>query len=344
MTKKTIFLLSNSLGGAEQILFNIAKYSNIKDIFVFYKSQNNIWEKAGFDVKYFNGSVVKMIQTISNRKFKTVYSSHIMMNALLGLFRKLNILHTDYLVCRESTSVFLRYKGIKLLKYKLAYCIGYKKIDLLITQSDSMKNVLLDNVPYLKNRFKIKTIPNPFVYPKNIVLNCQYDFPYIISAGRLIPEKGFDILIDAFHRLSFQYSELRLIILGEGFLRQELQEKIKELGLMGKVLMPGFVHNVYKYFKNAEVCVVSSTIEGFPNVLLQMMSQNNNIVSTLCAGGIENLKGVKTCITNNSTKLYEAINDVLYKDCTCNRVYFDNELKKRSIENFVKNIDMLLIE
>lgn len=339
-----IFLLTNALGGAEQILFNLTMHQVINRVYVFGNKQNNIWEEAGFEVEYFDNSFLKMISSIRKKKFHTIYSSHLMMNAMLGFLRSGGVLKTKHLVCRESTSVFTRYSGLKLLRYKLAYRFGYHKIDLLITQSDDMKATLIKNAPYLDKRIKIRTIPNLFRYPSSVSEIPPYDFKYIITAGRLIKEKGYDILIDSYNELINDYPQLKLVILGEGGKREELEQQIERLGLKDRVLLPGFVDDVYPYFKHAEMCVVSSHIEGFPNVLLQMMSQNNKVVSTLCAGGIENLQGVVTCETNNLESLKYTMIKALDSDSSINRVLFDKELESRSIESFVGIIEEYLNE
>ena len=87
------------------------------------------------------------------------------------------------------------------------------------------------------------------------------------------------------------------------------------------------------YFKFAKVCVMSSRIEGFPNVLLEMMSQNTNIISTICAGDIDKLEGVSLVEVNDVSGLVESLKFILESDTSHNRVLFDKELKSRNIEN-----------
>lgn len=339
-----IFLLDVLPGGAEQLLYKLGLYLKIKKVFVFKTKHNNIWEEAGFEVIYFNSSISKMHLCLKDNKFDTVLSSHLLMNAMLGFYRAIGLLKTQSLICRESTSVFLRHTGLKLLKYKCAYLIGYRKIDLLITQSDHMKSILLEKLPYLQKRIKIKTIPNLFIFPETYFDKSPYEFSYIVSAGRLISEKGFDILISAFYKIHMSNPDLKLVIIGEGYCRLDLEKQVNELGLAEDVLLPGFTKDVYRYFKYAEMCIVSSRIEGFPNVLLEMMSQNDKVVSTLCAGGIDNIRGVVTCETNNVDSLYNAMIKAMNKPTRGNREMFDSELKSRSINSFASSIQEYLIK
>ena len=124
-------------------------------------------------------------------------------------------------------------------------------------------------------------------------MTSDHESPYIVSAGRLIPEKGYDVLIRAFHALNRQ--DLVLVALGQGSENDRLHQLIKSLELEGRVHLPGHQSNPMPYLKHARLCVVSSNMEGFPNVLLQMMALNGNVVSTECADGIANIPGLPTC-------------------------------------------------
>jgi len=165
----------------------------------------------------------------------------------------------------------------------------------------------------------------------------------IVSAGRLIREKGFDILISAFAEIIKEIPSLNLMILGEGSERKKLEKLINELDIKDKVILKGHVKNVYPYFKLANVCVVSSIREGFPNVLLQMMSQNDKVVSTDCAGGILEIQGVFVVAPDNVKELVGGIKKALNYSSE-NRALFDKELQNRSIDSFIQKIESLLIK
>ncbi len=335
------FSISDSLGGAEQLMLELGKALPNKPAICFFKARTNTtWETAGFEVHYCNSNFISFITYCLNNACDTTFSSHLIMNALLGFFRLVGVFKTTKLICRESTSVFKRYNGMKLLKYKAAYRIGYHRIDLLITQTSDMKYNLLKNIPWLRSRdIKVITIPNLFQFPQFEIVEKKEDFPYIVAAGRLIKEKGFDILIDSFHRMQLSYPQLKLIILGEGSSRECLETQINTLGLGNKIYLPGFTTEIYSYFKGATLCVVSSRTEGFPNVLLQMMSQNNNVVSTLCAGDIDKIEGVYTAQTNNPQDLKEVMVACLENDNLENRLIYDEQLRARSTKSFLEKID-----
>ncbi|MDO8334789.1 MAG: glycosyltransferase [Nitrosomonas sp.] len=115
--------------------------------------------------------------------------------------------------------------------------------------------------------------------------------PIVITAGRLAPEKGFSDLILAVKLLS-QRTAMRLAILGDGPLRRELETFIQREGLTDTVRLLGFQENPLKYFKQSRVFVLSSYVEGLPNVLVEAMACGCTPVSTDCpTGPREVLKG-----------------------------------------------------
>ncbi|MBX9448442.1 MAG: glycosyltransferase [Taibaiella sp.] len=130
--------------------------------------------------------------------------------------------------------------------------------------------------------------------------------------------------------------------MGEGKERQKLHSLVQRLGLEGQVLLPGFAENVYPYFRHAELCVVSSRIEGFPNVLLQMMSQNGNVVTTRCAGGLEDIPDLLTAATHDIQGLAMAMKERL--DHRLERDHYGAYLRTRDIAAFVSAINHKLSE
>ena len=115
--------------------------------------------------------------------------------------------------------------------------------------------------------------------------------PVILAVGKLESQKDFGTLIRAFALLQRQ-RPAHLLILGEGSQRKNLERIVDELGLLGRVRLPGFVRNPYAYMRRANVFVLSSAWEGLPNVLLQAMACGCPVVSTDCPSGPrEILKG-----------------------------------------------------
>lgn len=108
--------------------------------------------------------------------------------------------------------------------------------------------------------------------------------PLVAAAGRLAPWKGFSDLIDAMAH-GPAANGARLLILGDGPLRAELQSQIDRLGLQEAIRLIGYVENPLPYFHHAKVFVLSSLVEGMPNVLVEAMMCGCTPVATDCPTG-----------------------------------------------------------
>lgn len=149
---------------------------------------------------------------------------------------------------------------------------------------------------------KIKTIYNPVVSQEmlekaNLTPSHEYyqigQPPIILGVGRLTRQKDFATLIRAFDIVHKQIPA-RLLILGEGDDRAELEALIHSLNLEGEVDLPGYEINPYTYMKNSAVFVLSSRWEGLPNALIQSLACGCPVVSTNCpTGPMEILDGGK---------------------------------------------------
>lgn len=339
--KLLIVLPGDKLAGAEKVLNSLASefYRMGWAVYVIIwhvdKDKTKQWDsfKKKYTIYEINSnSLIGMLQlgklisrlTTENNIDITI-SSNIILNSLLGMFRMFNLLKTNKLIAREPSSPFLRYSNsIKLLKYKFIYFIGYRSQDYIIFQTNLMKNVFLENV---RGDFCSGVFPNPLDYneistlaslPKEIEDNLYGN--YIVAAGRFINEKGFDLLLKSF--ATIKDKKIKLLILGSGPLEAELKRLTSELKIEGKVLFLGFVRNPMNYFKCARICVISSRVEGFPNTLLQMLSVNENVITTNCCGDLNDIPGIQIVSFDisemanmiNLTLANEQINDVLRND------------------------------
>jgi glycosyltransferase involved in cell wall biosynthesis len=172
---------------------------------------------------------------------------------------------------------------------------------------------------------KIRVIPNPVSPPlqKAERPTDMNDGRVIVAVGRLGREKGFDLLLEAFARSKLAGAEWQLIILGDGPERPSLQRRIDELGLQGAVLMPGVVKHPEQWLQHAQLFVLSSRFEGFPNALLEAMQCGLPVAAFDCPSGPGEI------VRHEHTGLLVPAGDVEALAAAISRLAGDADLRQR---------------
>lgn len=175
----------------------------------------------------------------------------------------------------------------------------------------------------------IATIHNPafnedILRQKNEPLQCDFidkGDRVFVNVGRLNIAKNHRLLIDVFGKLVESRDEtIKLIIVGDGELRSELEQQVMNLGLTERVFFTGAQTNPYKWLAFAELFVFSSKWEGFGNVVVEALACTGKVISTDCPSGpFEILQGGKYgyLVKNDSF-------DELYSILT---LYLENKLE-----------------
>lgn len=115
----------------------------------------------------------------------------------------------------------------------------------------------------------------------------------ILCVGSLKKQKNYEMLIDAVNLLPQDF-KVRVNILGEGSLRKELNDKINFNGLSDKIHLLGFRENTADYFHHSDLFVLTSSYEGFGNVIVESLNAGTPVISTDCPSGpCEILEGGK---------------------------------------------------
>ncbi|WP_380788093.1 glycosyltransferase [Sphingomonas sp. R86521] len=104
--------------------------------------------------------------------------------------------------------------------------------------------------------------------------------PIVLAAGRLVPEKGFARLVEAFADLP--PAAARLVIVGDGPQAGGLQWLIEELGITDRVTLAGYVPDIRPWLDSARLLVLASDFEGFPAVLVEALAAGRPVVATDC--------------------------------------------------------------
>ena len=145
-------------------------------------------------------------------------------------------------------------------------------------------SLVRDNIKVIYNPVKIERIQYLANEPVDHPWINSKEIPVLVGVGRLVEQKGFHVLISALSKVIKQQT-VRLIILGEGKIRRELENQINNLGLGDYVCLPGFVANPYSWLAKARLFVFSSLWEGCPNALLEALACGVPVVSTNCQSG-----------------------------------------------------------
>lgn len=110
--------------------------------------------------------------------------------------------------------------------------------------------------------------------------------PYFVSVGRLEYEKGGDLLLQAFEKISHLLPH-RLLIIGDGSMRKNLEQQAERAHLAGKVCFIGELPNPYPVMKQSDFLVLSSRWDAFPYVILESLALELPIISTDCDGPVK---------------------------------------------------------
>lgn len=210
-----------------------------------------------------------------------------------------------------------------------------QKADLVIAPSQYLKEMV---VKWGIDEDKIKVIYNAFGKTEtDFSESAERDDNLILSAGRLVPWKGFKTLINLMPDLLETNSRFRLVILGDGPQKNELEDLVGALNLRDKVfIIPAGRDEVMNYLKRAGVFVLNSDYEGLSHIILEALFLGAAVIATRVGGNPEviqdNFNGILTEYDNRE-QLKEAII----------KIYQNKELKRRFAENsqeVIKKFDL----
>ena len=289
-----LFILPDlETGGAERIVTTIANHlprSTFEPKILLLRKEGGYLEILKEDVEIIDiktprirHSLKPILKEIRNRKPDIVFSGFGEVNAYLALFIK--FFPKIKFIARE-TNVVSKHVTRREIRFFYKFYNNYNKI---ICQSDDMQNDLIENFKIKKE--KLIKINNPvdfeFIDEKLAISekpkSFKDDFKNIVAVGNLSSRKGFDNLLKVFSQLKNE--KILLHILGDGRDKELLHQMKNDLNLEN-VLFHGQQKNPYQFLKFADLFILSSRYEGFPNVLLEAGACGTYSLANNCPGGI----------------------------------------------------------
>jgi len=306
-----LYFLINSLagGGAEKVAIILSEHLPISAFILLERDVKYKTDKPIFFLSNHSTKTNPIIKTLSIPIYSYKLSNFIEKNSLVVSFLEranfVSVISKLFKKHRAIISVHIDQQtghvGLRKLN-KLLVRILYPKADLIIAVSYGVKQSLI-NLGIEEE--KIKVIYNP--YPINKIRELAkeslgsyeeiFKHPVLITAGRLTKQKGQWYLLRIFKALKEKHKDLKLVILGEGELKEYLVGLSKELRLKTyvwdkdessesfDVYFLGFQKNPFKFMARSKLFVFPSLWEGFGNVLVEAMACGVPVVSSDCRSG-----------------------------------------------------------
>jgi glycosyltransferase involved in cell wall biosynthesis len=335
--KALFFLPSMEGGGAERVMAEILRHINrerIKPVLVLLNPHENspYRESIPKGIKVIvvqrksDSTVDKIKQYVGFLKAVIREKPHVIVSMLThcnimaisaGLLFRKKIIISEHNTLSEVAKTkdgrrMLWFSTTPLVK------IFYRFADKIIAVSEGVKADLIEefNIPpgiveVIHNPIDLKRISELCNRPVEHFF-FREGVPVILSVGRLVPQKGFDILLKAFSNV-IKEMDARLIILGEGQEKESLSRLANELAIAEKVSFLGFQNNPYKFISKADVFVLSSRYEGLPMVLLEAMACDTPVVSTDCKSGPREILQNAKCGVLVQTESMDALSMAILK-------------------------------
>ena len=335
MIKILFFIETLSGGGAEKVLQNLV---NNMDNEKFDITVQTVWKEN--PEKYLNKNIkYKYIypdySKLNNYRYrlsvllKTIYPLHIKDNydtevaylecgatKVISTSRNKNAKKIAWVHCDLSKKIsnideFKKKSIAWYRKFHKIVCVSkdVEKSFKSIYGNDFDTNVIYNVIDDYSIREKANEIVDDYCFDEKI--------PTIVSVGRLSKEKRFDRLIEAHKIILDEGFSHKLLIIGEGDERKNLEQAIKALGVQETVTLIGFKSNPYPYIKKANLLACSSDYEGFSSFVAEGLILGKAIVTTNCTGMEELLKSSQYGIITevNAEALTEGIKKLLSDKC-----------------------------
>ena len=356
--KKIVFILpSLAAGGAERVLITLMDKidrTRFTPEFISFRRNGLLKKLIAKDVKIHQiGSYRKIFfglipLLLKLREIKPDIAVTTMAHTNFALVLMKPFLPHTRIIIREAITPSFIFNTMKVGGIvKILYKILYPRADLVISPSqriiDEFEELLHANTGHYKLLYNpvdtdiIRALPQ-ILKNKDENRNRTVHF---ICAGRLHPQKGFDMLIKALPFFKCDY-DWRLTILGSGSERKYLTSLIEKHKLEDKVFLPGFTQTPWPQIGAADCFLLPSRFEGLPNVALEALSVGTPVIATKSSGGIGEIADLANkgdvSVVETMPQFIEAMRKVkpiptrTYRDSLLPETFEKNKVVKRFME------------
>jgi N-acetylgalactosamine-N,N'-diacetylbacillosaminyl-diphospho-undecaprenol 4-alpha-N-acetylgalactosaminyltransferase len=355
---------SFSMGGTQRMMTNlINEFGERKipaNVFIYnYSKGQPLEDQINADcvkiIRYQKGGgakhlfrLIKLIKVIRKNKINRIFSfslqgAYLSIFAEVLLFRKIKLI---YRMVSVKNAVNHSEKKIKSKFNKFIFeNLLLNAASTIVCQSNSMACDLLEmrnkklvqKTRVIHNFFSIKNISEK----SKIEIDVKDEF--LLFVGRLSPEKNIEGIINAYSMIADKITE-KLVIIGEGKLKEDLTLQIEKKGLGNKIIMIGNQSNIYKFIAKAKCLILFSTYEGMPNVILEAMACKTGVI-------VSNFDGYRDIVEDKVTgfvvenrnvpmlseKIYQMINQNDHREEMQKKAFqFISEMNRNSQEKYLE--------
>ncbi len=301
VSKIVIYIPDLKGGGAEKVYLNLANYwieKGIKVTFILNKKQGEYLELLNKQIKVINLNVsrirealIKLPFVLHKEKASVCIAAMWPITSLTVLIFKLFFIKKTKLIISDHvnlTESIKRETNFSFSLFKLILRFTYPFADGIICVSEGVKKEICKLAKIKKN--KIKTIYNPLIDEKNLKKLEYYknfkknNTKTIISVGSLKEQKNHEMLIKLFSKIDDKI-DVKLLIIGSGPLKDYLKKLIKSLNQSNRISIINFDKNIYKYYLQSHIFVLTSKWEGFGNVIVEALHCGLEVISSDCDFG-----------------------------------------------------------
>lgn len=333
LRKRILFYLSDlEKGGAQRVICNLANYLvNSYEVSIITTKESQAKYLLNNNIKVYNLKIKESKYRFANI-FRRLYK-------LISLIRTINpdititfltseiyriLIVKPFINSKVIISVRNDPNGIYNTKMKRRVInLLLRLTDGAVFQTHEAKSFFTKKV-YKKSTIIMNPINENFIKP----LYKGKRKKEIVAVGKLFEQKNHKLLINSFSKIVDKFPDYKLVIYGEGILRANLEEQVKNLCLEDKVLLPGISNNIVDSIYDSSLFVLSSDFEGVSNALLEALSLGLPVISTDCSGG-----GAREIINHGINGLLVPVNDVNELAESIERVLSDEKLSRSLSEN-----------